>query len=200
MKHKILVVDDEPLNVRLLERIFSREYQVLPAVSAQQALDLLKQHEVALIISDHRMPSMNGIEFLRRAAAMRPRVLRIIISGYADANVLNDAIKSGVIYRYISKPWNNEDFQQTIALALDHYEVIKNQHDLRRTNERLSGQIAALRGLIERFTGDIADLDDDTPFAVQKPPTADQPHPVLMNVQPPKPNLIKGSSEFAAKL
>lgn len=160
MNYKILVVDDEPINIRLLERIFNRQYQVLCAFSGQEALELLKQHDVALIISDQRMPEMSGIEFLKLAAEMRPRVIRIIISGYSDVNVLTEAINSGIIYRFISKPWNNEDLQQTVSRALEHYEIIKRQYDLIQTNERLTTQLASINRIMGRLVADLADLEE----------------------------------------
>ena len=161
MQYKILVVDDEPMNIRLLERIFSRQYQVLSAVSGEEALALLKQHDVALIISDQKMPEMSGIEFLKHAAALRPRVIRIIISGYSDVSVLTEAINSGIIYRFISKPWNNEDLQQTVCKALDHYEIIKRQYELIQTNERLTTQLASIHRIMGRLIGDLADLEEN---------------------------------------
>ncbi len=161
MNYKILVVDDEPINIRLLERIFNREYQVLCAFSGQEALELLKQHDVALIISDQRMPEMSGIEFLKLAAEMRPRVIRIIISGYSDVNVLTEAINSEIIYRFISKPWSNEDLQQTVAKALEHYEIIKRQYDLIQTNERLTTQLASIHRIMGRLIADLADLEEN---------------------------------------
>lgn len=174
MKYKILVVDDEPINIRLLDRIFNRDYQVLCAFSGKEALELLKQHDVALIISDQRMPEMNGIEFLKLAAEMRPRVIRIVISGYADVNILTEAINSGIIYRFLSKPWVNEDLQQTVARALDHYEIIKRQHELKQTNERLTMQLAALNRLFEQFNQDISNINNDAEFADGNSETGDE--------------------------
>ena len=71
MKYKILIVDDEPANLRLLERLFRVEFQVITATSGAEGLELLKMHDVALILSDQRMPGMTGIEFLKRAAQLR---------------------------------------------------------------------------------------------------------------------------------
>lgn len=161
MQYKILVVDDEPTNIRLLERIFSRHYQVLSATSGSDAMELLRQHNVALIISDQRMPEMSGIEFLKQAADLRPRVIRIIISGYSDVNVLTEAINSGIIYRFISKPWNNEDLMQTVSKAIDHYEVIKRQYELLQANERLTSQLASIHRIMGRLIADLADLEEN---------------------------------------
>ena len=114
MDYKILIVDDEPANLRLLERLFRRDYQIISAASGLEALELLKLHNIALIISDQRMPGMTGIEFLKQAAEMRPATVRIILTGYTDVNALVEAINSGVIYKYATKPWVNEDLKQTV--------------------------------------------------------------------------------------
>jgi CheY-like chemotaxis protein len=88
MRYKILVVDDEPANLRLLERLFAGEYDVVTATSGGEGLELLALHEFAVIISDQRMPSMTGVEFLKRAADMRSQTVRIILSGHTDVDDL----------------------------------------------------------------------------------------------------------------
>src|SRR2546421_10447496 len=103
MKHKILIVDDELANLRLLERLFQRSHQVVVATSGAEALKMLERHDIALIISDQRMPGMTGIEFLKRAAEIRPKTVRIILTGYTDINDLVAVINSGVVYKYITK-------------------------------------------------------------------------------------------------
>src|SRR4051812_32117586 len=107
MKYKILVVDDEPANLRVLDRLFSPEYDVFTANSGAEALNLLTLHDFAVIISDQRMPSMTGIEFLKQAADMRPQTVRIILSGHTDVEDLVESINSGVVYKYMTKPWLN---------------------------------------------------------------------------------------------
>jgi response regulator RpfG family c-di-GMP phosphodiesterase len=138
MNYKILIVDDEAANLRLLERLFRHQYQVITALSGTEALELLAEHDVSLIVSDQRMPGMTGIEFLKRAAEVRRHTVRIILTGYTDVNALVEAINSGVVYKYVNKPWMNEDLQQTVARALEHHETIKGRHQLRRQNERLA--------------------------------------------------------------
>src|ERR671938_250642 len=113
MPFKILIVDDEPANLRLLERLFRRDYAVVAAPSGGEALRLLEQHDVALLITDQRMPGMTGIELLKRTAALRPHMVRIILTGYTDMEALVDAINCGQVYRYVAKPWNNEDLRLT---------------------------------------------------------------------------------------
>ncbi|HEX8367284.1 MAG TPA: HD domain-containing phosphohydrolase [Pyrinomonadaceae bacterium] len=160
MSYKILIVDDEAANLRVLERLFRRQYEVVTAASGAEALELLRLHDVALIISDQRMPGMTGIEFLKRAAEMRPHTVRIILTGYTDVNALVEAINSGVVYKYATKPWVNEDLQQNVVRALQHYETIKNQYELRRQNERLEARLKATRESFVRVVGDMLDLKD----------------------------------------
>jgi response regulator RpfG family c-di-GMP phosphodiesterase len=143
MKYKILIVDDEPANLRLLERLFRRSYQVITATSGPEALTLMELHDFALIISDQRMPEMTGIEFLKRASEMRPKTVRIILTGYTDVNDLVDAINSGVVYKYITKPWVNEELQLTVVRGLEYYETFKDRHDLIEQNVRLRNELTA---------------------------------------------------------
>ncbi|HWS55477.1 MAG TPA: response regulator, partial [Pyrinomonadaceae bacterium] len=84
MPYKIMVVDDEPANLRLLERLFRRDYSVVAASSGEEALRLLEQHDVALLVTDQRMPGMTGIELLKRTAPLRPHMVRIVLTGYTD--------------------------------------------------------------------------------------------------------------------
>jgi response regulator RpfG family c-di-GMP phosphodiesterase len=148
MSYKILIVDDEPANLRILERLFRSDYKVVTASSGIEAIELLGQHDIALIISDQRMPVMTGIDFLKKAAEMRQHTVRIIITGYTDVNALVEAINSGVVYKYVTKPWINEDLQQTVKRALQHHEIIKSQHQLWQQTDRLQSR---LKTTIENF-------------------------------------------------
>lgn len=158
MNYKILIVDDEEANLRLLERIFRRDYQVVTATGGAGALELLEMHDFALIISDQRMPGMTGIEFLKRAAAMRQHTVRIILTGYTDVNALVEVINSGVVYKYVAKPWVNEDLQQTVARAIEHYETIKRQYELTIQNERLLENVNRMKQSCVRLLGETLDL------------------------------------------
>lgn len=160
MNYKILIVDDEAANLRLLERLFRREYQVVSATSGAEALELLKLHNVALIISDQRMPGMTGIEFLKRAAETRQHTVRIILTGYTDVTSLVEAINSGVVYKYVTKPWVNEDLQQTVVRALEHYETIKSQYELKTSNERLTARLKATKKGFVRLIANTLDMKD----------------------------------------
>ncbi|HEY0170369.1 MAG TPA: response regulator, partial [Pyrinomonadaceae bacterium] len=160
MTHKILLVDDEPANLRLLERLFRRDYEVMSAASGEDALRLLSQHDVALIITDQRMPGMTGVELLKRTAGMRPHMVRIILTGYTDMEALADAINCGQIYRYITKPWDNEDLRLTVAKALKHYEANRSLYEVEEANRRLAGRLQAMTEGVVRAIADTLEAKD----------------------------------------
>ena len=141
MKYKIMVVDDEPANLRTLERIFRQDYQVVTAPSGAEALALLEHHDVALLISDQRMPAMTGIELMKRTVSLRPQMVKILLTGYTDVEALIEAINSGLVYRYLTKPWNNDDLRLTVSRALEHYEAMKSRSILAMENERLRARL-----------------------------------------------------------
>lgn len=123
---KLLVVDDELDNLELLHRTFRRSYRVYRAGSGQEALECLQQNgEMAIIISDQRMPKMNGTEFLRRTVKDYPDTIRIVLTGYTDVEDLVDAINSGQVHKYITKPWKPKDLRQVIDEAANIYRVVK---------------------------------------------------------------------------
>src|SRR5260370_8499842 len=136
MTHKLLIVDDEMANVRLLERLFRDDYYCLTASSAEEAIKQLDQHDVAVIITDQRMPQMTGIELLKRSADSRPHMVRILLTGYTDIEALVEAINCGLVYMYVSKPWNNEDLKLRISRAVEDYEYTNPRHSPRSSNDR----------------------------------------------------------------
>ncbi|MGF1458794.1 MAG: response regulator [Leptolyngbyaceae cyanobacterium] len=125
-KAKMLVVDDEPDNLDLLYRTFRRDFNVLRAESGLQALEVLStQGEVAVIISDQRMPEMKGTEFLSKTVPEFPDTVRIILTGFTDVEDLVDAINAGQVYRYITKPWNPTELKLVVDQAASTYELLK---------------------------------------------------------------------------
>ena len=126
----------------------------MTAESGDEALKLLQQHNVALLISDQRMPGMTGIELMKNTVALRPQMVKILLTGYTDVDALIESINCGLVYRYLTKPWNNDDLKLTIVRALEHYEAAKSRHLLEMENARLRirlGQIGelALEGVEE---------------------------------------------------
>jgi signal transduction histidine kinase len=115
----ILYVDDEQHNLNSFKAAFRRHYKILIANSASEALELLKTEIVHLIITDQRMPEMTGVEFLEHALQLYPESIRIILTGFSDVEDIIRAINTGRIYRYITKPWNEQELKMTIDLALE---------------------------------------------------------------------------------
>ncbi|HIK26637.1 MAG: response regulator [Oscillatoriaceae bacterium SKW80] len=124
-KPKMLVVDDEPDNLDLLYRTFRREFQVLKAESGVRALEILaKEGEVAVIISDQRMPEMKGTEFLKKTLPQFPNTVRIILTGFTDIEDLVEAINSGQVYKYITKPWDPNELKAVVEKAAENYNLL----------------------------------------------------------------------------
>lgn len=155
MKYKILIVDDEPANLRMLERLFGQDNEVITAESGVEALEMLSRYDAALIISDQRMPGMTGIEFLKQAAVLRQQTVRIILTGYTDVADLIDGINSGVIYKYITKPWVNTDLCQTVQRALEHYDLAKARSCLAMENGRLKDRLGTT---VQGFVSSIKEM------------------------------------------
>lgn len=121
-----MVVDDESDNLDLLYRTFRREFEVFKAESALAALRILDQEgEMAVIISDQRMPKMSGTEFLSRTVERFPDTIRIVLTGYTDVEDLVGAINTGKVFKYITKPWNPDELKQVVQQAADTYRVVK---------------------------------------------------------------------------
>ncbi|PSB11637.1 fused response regulator/phosphatase [filamentous cyanobacterium CCP1] len=130
-KLKLMVVDDESDNLDLLYRSFRREFEVFRADSGPKALQILEQiGEMGIIISDQRMPHMNGTEFLSRTVEPYPDTMRILLTGYTDVEDLVGAINQGKVFKYITKPWNPDDLERVVRQAAETYRVVK-----QRTNE-----------------------------------------------------------------
>ncbi len=125
-KMKLMVVDDEPDNLDLLYRTFRRDFQVYKAHDALSALQILdKEGEMAVIISDQRMPEMNGTEFLSLTVERFPDTIRILLTGFTDVEDLVAAINSGQVFKYITKPWSPEKLKTLVEQATDIYCLVK---------------------------------------------------------------------------
>jgi response regulator RpfG family c-di-GMP phosphodiesterase len=130
MKHTILAVDDEPANLRMLERLFHRDYRVLTATSGEEGLELLRSEAVSLIISDQRMPGMTGTEMLRESLHTNPDAVKIILTGYTDVEALIEAINCARVYRYVNKPWDPEKLKAIVKAAISERDVMIDQKRL----------------------------------------------------------------------
>lgn len=153
---RILFVDDEKNVLRSLERLFlDEEYETFTAASGQEGLETIEQSgPFRLIVSDYRMPSMNGVEFLSEVYRRWPETERIILSGYADTAAIVAAINEGRIYKFIAKPWNDDDLLRTIREILDRYE-------LRASNRRLLKELSAANTELKTINDDLNKIVDE---------------------------------------
>jgi serine phosphatase RsbU (regulator of sigma subunit)/FixJ family two-component response regulator len=153
-KLKLMVVDDEPDNLDLLYRTFRRDFQVYKADSALSALEVLdEQGEMAVIISDQRMPEMNGTEFLGKTVERFPDTIRILLTGYTDVEDLVEAINAGQVFKYITKPWNPEELKSVINQASETYKYYKQRsvalHRALRRQSLFNDVMSAIRGSLD---------------------------------------------------
>ena len=122
-KHSILIVDDEQQILKALQRMFRAEgYSISTAINGAEGILRIEESTkpFSLIISDQRMPGMNGSEFLKRSKKLLPDATRILLTGYSDLDAISDAINKGEIYRYITKPWDPESLKHQVRAALSN--------------------------------------------------------------------------------
>ena len=146
----VVVVDDEPDILRSFRFNYGDEFDVLVAESGAAGLELLQRHDPAVIVADQRMPVMSGVEFLERAMTVRPDANRIILTGYTDVESIVQAINTGRVFRYVSKPWDSEELRLTLRRAVEMFHLRRENarlvEELRVANERLAAENAYLRG------------------------------------------------------
>lgn len=146
--YHLLIVDDETSVVNALKRVFRQEnYVIHTAANSNEALEVLGRKKCQLIISDYMMPGMSGAELLRRIKAEYPDMIRIMLTGHADTNAVMAAIKEGAVYRFILKPWNDDDLRITVALALEQYDLKQKNQSLQKQNASKNKEIKALAKL-----------------------------------------------------
>jgi two-component system response regulator HupR/HoxA len=145
----VLVVDDEPDILRTFSFNYGEEFTIITAGSGSQGLDLLHRHDPAVIVADHRMPVMTGVEFLERSIESRPDAIRIVLTGYSDHDALVRAVNNGRIYRYVTKPWDSQELRQTLFHAVEAFHLTRENarllEELRGANERLAAENRYLR-------------------------------------------------------
>jgi len=153
----ILCVDDEPNILSSLRRLFrGKGYEVLTAISGAQGLELLAQQPVDLVISDMRMPEMDGARFLAQVRERWPNTVRLLLTGYSDVQSIQDAINCGEIYRYITKPWDDNDILLIVRHALERHQLELEKQRLEaltlKQNEELKSLNAGLEQKVEERT------------------------------------------------
>jgi two-component system NtrC family sensor kinase len=131
-EYPVLYVDDEPENLRIFELGFRREFSIVTASSGEEGLRVLNQQPVALVLSDHRMPGMTGVDFLTQVRELDPKTIRVLVTAYGDAETLSGAINDGSIYRYVPKPWDADELRLTLKRSIEVYALAREREGLVR--------------------------------------------------------------------
>ena len=151
----LLLVDDEQNIVSALKRLLRRDqYRILTAGSGQEGLEVLASHPVDVIVSDQRMPGMLGADFLRKAKLLYPQTIRIMLSGYTELQAVTDAVNEGAIFKFLTKPWDDQQLREHIAEAfrlkgIDDDNVRLNEQ-LREANQALAAANASMQVLVSQ--------------------------------------------------
>lgn len=171
-RHTLLVVDDEVDVLESLRHLFHRSYRVLIASSGSQAISILEQNEVHLILSDQRMPGMSGDVLLSHARRIQPDAIRMLFTGYADIQAVINAVNEGNIFRYILKPWDATELEGILRQAIDHYELIADRKrliaELQTANQRLTraNEELAEAGQLKSAFIEVASHEFNTPITL----------------------------------
>ena len=121
-KHPILIVDDEPDILLSLKGLLRRDFELHTAESGEQALEILRDHSIHVIMTDQRMPGMTGVELMNQAKIAHPEAVRIVFTGYADIKAVVEAINTGGLFRYITKPWDPDELIEVLHEAANRYD------------------------------------------------------------------------------
>lgn len=141
-KIRILYIDDEPNNLTAFKASFRRDFDIITATSANEGLKIVENEDLHIIISDQRMPDITGVEFFEMVRKDFPDPIRILLTGYADIEAVIAAINRGEVYRYITKPWDENDLKITIHNAFEIF-------SLRAENKQLIGSLAQANQQLE---------------------------------------------------
>jgi response regulator RpfG family c-di-GMP phosphodiesterase len=134
-KINVIYIDDEENNLISFKATFRIKYNILTAISAEEALKILETKPVEIIITDQRMPNMTGVEFLEKILEIYPDPMRILLTGYTDMSAVIEAVNKGKIFHYLTKPWNEEELDMTIQRA---YEIYQKNQEIKEQNKKLA--------------------------------------------------------------
>lgn len=143
-KISVLYVDDEENNLRSFKATFRRTYNVHVAISGDEGLKILENEDIQVIITDQRMPEMSGIEFLTKVLEFNKEPMRMLLTGYSDINAVIDSINKGQVYRYLTKPWNEDELKSAIESAYEVFSLRKENKELLKKLEIANDQLEFL--------------------------------------------------------
>jgi FixJ family two-component response regulator len=142
-KHLILFVDDEDKTRKYFSRLFGQTFRIITASDGVEALEVLRQNlnEIGVVVTDQRMPNETGTAFLEKAVKLKPKLVRLLSTAFADIEAAIDAVNKGGVYRYVTKPWDIADLEVTLKRAMEYY-IIQNERD-----DLLKQKVAGIEGL-----------------------------------------------------
>lgn len=165
----VLLLDDDELIIKALKRVLrSSDFELFTAGDSEAAFALLREHPIHVVVSDFHMPDMDGVTFLTEVARQWPTIVRIMLTGCEDQSIAIKAINSGAVYRYLSKPWDDEVLRTEVRAALDYHHVghqkrhleeitYRQNQELKKLNETLESRVKARTQEVEQ-TSDMLDL------------------------------------------
>jgi serine/threonine-protein kinase len=154
VKATVLFVDDEERIVNLLRMMFRGDYDVLIATSGEEALKLLRERQVDVLVSDQRMPGMLGVDLLREAKTASPATIRLLLTGYSDLSAIVGSVNDGEVFRFLNKPWDNDIIRQTIADAVEACRAS-------RMNSQMDAAPTSILNAVAGEQAEVLLLDDD---------------------------------------
>jgi len=172
LRHTILVVDDEPDVIRNVQDLLSADFRVLAAATAAEGLKLLTSDTVHIVMTDQRLPDTSGVEFLHRLHDEYPHVVRLLFTAFSDLGVVIDAINQGRVYRYITKPWKNDELVSVARQAAERFDLLAERKrlagELKARNLELESALARLRESDQLKTAfiQVASHELRTPLAI----------------------------------
>ena len=146
---RVLYLDDEEANLFSFKAAFRREFEVHTCIEPHQAVRLLDEHHFHVVLSDQRMPRISGVEFFELIMPDHPDVSRVLVTGYADTDAVVDAINKGQVYRFVSKPWNEEELRN----------VIQSGYDLNQSRVQNAEQGSEVLAMLEKFAGRVQEFE-----------------------------------------
>ncbi len=148
-EHAVLAVDDEKSILSSLRRSLRKEpYKLFTAESGAEGLEILAANEIQMVVSDQRMPNMSGTEFLSQVKDLYPDTVRVVLSGYAEAEAIVDSINRGAVFRFIGKPWEDEDLKTIIRQGLAHYNLVIQNRELSEQTKHQLVELERLNNLL----------------------------------------------------
>jgi response regulator RpfG family c-di-GMP phosphodiesterase len=149
VKLRLLLLDDEQDIINSLTRLFRKEYQIITFNDGNEALGYLAKNDIDLIMSDMRMPKMNGANFLSKSRKLHPHAIRLLLTGFSDMESTIKAINEGGVYTYACKPWDNQELKITLSKAAEHYLLKKEIRELGEKNTKSTVKLAKLNQSLE---------------------------------------------------